>query len=299
MGRKRAPGLEWLEPNNTKQRLWALEYLRGKGFQSLFNYRDKILPNEPHTHEEMLRVGMEIEQGVGARELFRDMKEAWRQERNRNKKKDTGHLVCAFTLNGSTKINLQRMAKELDTSATALLEKLIAKAYQAHTRSQQKHSAVEDRADTLMELREKLAKKPAQTKELEPRKHPLPNGPMGTPQEPLNDPASDAHDEKRPQPSPTSFTAGSEAFPISEESSQPSHPPKQQTQITTTDLTERNDQKVLPREKTTSTIQPRLLTHATAMDPQAQKRPKTAYELLMKKAQPPTPDDATTNADIP
>lgn len=131
MGRKRIVGLEWLDPINTEQRLWARAYLRTKGFEKHFHFRDKVLPTELPSHQEMLHAGMEIEQEAGARELFRDMKDAWRQEKSRNKKKESGRQVCAFTFSATSKANLQEMAQKKGTNATALLEKLIARAYKA------------------------------------------------------------------------------------------------------------------------------------------------------------------------
>ncbi len=140
VGRKRTPGLEWLDPENASQHLWAREYLLAKGYEEHFHYRDKVLPGTSPSHQEMLQIGGKIEQEDGAHKLFQGMKEAWRQERSRQKKKETGHLACLFILNGDTKDNLKEMAKELDTDATALLEKLIAKAYKAHQRKKDKTS---------------------------------------------------------------------------------------------------------------------------------------------------------------
>lgn len=160
MGRKRIVGLDWLEPENTNQRIWALGYLRAKGFESLFHYREKILPNELPSHKEMLDAGMYIEQETAARELFGDMKDAWRQEKDRKKKKDSGRQVCAFTLSTITKTNLQIMAKEQKKSATALLESMITKAYAAHLRRQQKQQPKQtlqgDRHRTIQDLRKVL-----------------------------------------------------------------------------------------------------------------------------------------------
>ncbi|WP_415844245.1 hypothetical protein ACMYUJ_13030 [Stutzerimonas zhaodongensis] len=138
MGRKRAIGLEWLDPRDINQRYWAIEYLLAKGYQGIFYYQQKIRPGELPSHEQMLHAGTKIEQNAGARELLKDMKDAWRQQRNRNNKKQEGHLVCTFTLNGDTKKNLKKMANELNISATALVENLIAKAYQTHIRKQAK-----------------------------------------------------------------------------------------------------------------------------------------------------------------
>lgn len=143
MGRKREPGLEWLEPENLNQRQWARDYLLLRGRTKHFEYREKVQPDTPYSHEEMLKIGGKIEQEDEdeAYKLFQGMKRAWRQERSRQRKKETGHKACLFTLNGQTKDKLKQMAKELDTDATALLEKLITKAYKAHQRKQDEQSS--------------------------------------------------------------------------------------------------------------------------------------------------------------
>lgn len=147
MGRKRIVGLEWLDPINTEQRLWARAYLLTKGFEKHFHFRDKVLPTELPSHQEMLHAGMAIEQKTGARELFRDMKDAWRQEKSRNKKKETGRQVCAFTLNSATKAMLDDMARELGTNATALLEKMISKAHKSHTSKAKKQNPTQSKPE--------------------------------------------------------------------------------------------------------------------------------------------------------
>jgi hypothetical protein len=138
MGRKRVVGLDWLDSENTNQRLWALKYLQAKGLERIFHNGERILPNELPSHNEMLDAGMYIEQGTGARQLFSDMKDAWRQERDRNKKKEAGRQVCVFTLCTATKSHLKTMAKERKKSPTELLESMITKAYTAHVRRQQR-----------------------------------------------------------------------------------------------------------------------------------------------------------------
>ena len=135
MGRPRKPGLEWLDPENAKQHLWARDYLRFKGFEDLV--ADHINPLSI-SRKDLLRLGQKLEEEKGARELFRDMKDAWRQERSRSKKKEEGYRPCLFTLKGATRDDLQRMANEQGTDATALLEKLIEKAYKTHLKKQQR-----------------------------------------------------------------------------------------------------------------------------------------------------------------
>ena len=157
MGRKRVPGLDWLDPENKNQRLWALEYLRTKGFESLFRHREKILPNELPSHKEMLAAGMNIELEDGARELLGDMKDAWRQEKDRERKKESHRQVCAFSLYTTTKNHLQEMAKHKETNATALLETLIKRAHKAYLREQQKQRPKQtlqgDRHRTILDLK--------------------------------------------------------------------------------------------------------------------------------------------------
>lgn len=138
LGRKRIPGLEWLEPGNAEQHSWAREYLETRGYADRFEHRDKVLPNKPVSHIELIHAGDKIEQESGARELFRDMKDAWRQKRSRDGAK--GRKVCSFTLNKTTKTSLREMAKDQGLSATDLLETLISRAYQAHLRKMKKRS---------------------------------------------------------------------------------------------------------------------------------------------------------------
>jgi len=157
--------LEWLDPQDINQRRWAIGFLLAKGYQELFQYQQKIRPDELPSHEQMLHAGIEIERNAGARELLKDMKDAWRQQKNRNKKKQEGHLACTFTLNSKTKGNLKKMASELNISATTLVENLIARAYQSHIRKQAKHpharltkTPQSNRIDTLRDYKENYKK---------------------------------------------------------------------------------------------------------------------------------------------
>jgi hypothetical protein len=158
MGRKRVVGLDWLDSENTNQRLWALKYLQAKGLERIFHNGERILPDELPSHNEMLDAGMYIEQGTGARQLFSDMKDAWRQERDRNKKKEAGRQVCVFTLCKATKNHLKTMAKEQKQSPTVLLESMITKAYTAHVRRQQRQLSKQtlqgSRHHTIQDLHE-------------------------------------------------------------------------------------------------------------------------------------------------
>lgn len=146
MGRPRKPGLEWLDPENADQHRWARDYLQQRGHESLV--ADHINPLIISLND-LLRAGQKLEEGKGARELFRDMKDAWRQEKSRNKKKEEGYRSCLFSLKGSTKDNLQQMANEQGTDATALLEKLIDKAYKAHLKKQQSAQEQEQPKQTI------------------------------------------------------------------------------------------------------------------------------------------------------
>lgn len=135
MGRKRKPGLEWLDPENGTQRQWALDYLWAKGFE-VFDKENRVgSPMLFARHTEMLELGAKIERRNDGREILQDMKAAWRQKHGRDSAK--GKKVCAFTLNTAAKTNLREMAENEGKSATALLESLISKAYKAHTRKRQ------------------------------------------------------------------------------------------------------------------------------------------------------------------
>lgn len=165
MGRPRKLGLEWLDPENAKQHLWARDYLRFRGHEGLVDANINPLSI---SRRDLLRVGQELENKEGARELFRDMKDAWRQERNRSKKKEEGYRPCLFTLKGSTRDNLQKMAVEQGINATELLESLIEKAYKAHSKKQQerpKQAIYGDRQDIglVMSASTPTIKKPIPT----------------------------------------------------------------------------------------------------------------------------------------
>ncbi len=135
MGRKRKPGLEWLAPENGTQRQWALDYLWAKGVQVFDKENRAGSPMLFASHGEMLELGAKIERRNDGREIFQDMKAAWRQKDRRDSAK--GKKVCAFTLNMSATTNLSEMAEDQGKSATALLESLITKAYKAHIRKRQ------------------------------------------------------------------------------------------------------------------------------------------------------------------
>lgn len=186
MGRKRVVGLDWLDPENTNQRLWALKYLQAKGLERIFHSGERILPNELPSHNEMLDAGMYIEQDAGASKLFRDMKDAWRQERDRNKKKESGRQVCVFTLSTATKSHLQTMAKEQKKSPAALLESMITKAYAAHMRRQQKQLPKQtlqgNRQHTIQDLHEMFVGGAIQSNNSAIPSHSLTEESMGEPE---------------------------------------------------------------------------------------------------------------------
>ncbi|MCK3830140.1 hypothetical protein [Pseudomonas fluorescens] len=135
MGRKRKPGLEWLDPENGAQRQWAVDYLWTKGFEISDKENRAGSPTHFARHAELLELGAKIELRNDGREVLQDMKAAWRQKNGRDSAK--GKKVCAFTLNTSAKTNLREMAENQGKSATALLESLITKAYKAHIRKRQ------------------------------------------------------------------------------------------------------------------------------------------------------------------
>lgn len=125
MGRRRSPGLEWLDPEDRKQRQWALNYLWARDYLP-----DSKGPRSFIRDEEIQEIGNGMELDPKGREVLKLMKEAWRQKR----RKDTNDSIqtCTFTLKTTTKANLKKIADGQKKNVTALLEALIDKAYKAH-----------------------------------------------------------------------------------------------------------------------------------------------------------------------
>lgn len=166
LGRKRTPGLKWLAPDNSEQHRWAWEYLKAHGHAHHFEFLGRILPNTPVSHTDLIHAGNKIEQEPGARELFRNMKDAWRQKRSRDGVK--GRKACLFTLKETTKNSLKEMAKDQGVSATELLETLISRSYLAHLRRKKKRGQntqvmlQEGRHEDLTSIRELFCQDTAQ-----------------------------------------------------------------------------------------------------------------------------------------
>lgn len=125
MGRRRTPGLEWLDPEDKKQRQWALHYLWERDLLPDSKGPRRLLIGDEETQE----IGDEMELNSEGRAVLKLMKEAWRQKRRR----DTNNSVqtCTFTLKTTSKDNLKEIADVQNKSVTALLESLIDKAYKA------------------------------------------------------------------------------------------------------------------------------------------------------------------------
>ena len=131
MGRRRSPGLEWLDPEDRKQRQWALNYLWARDYLP-----DSKGPRSFIRDEEIQEIGNGMELDPKGREVLKLMKEAWRQKR----RKDTNDSIqtCTFTLKTTTKANLKKIADGQKKNVTALLEALIDKAYKAHQAREKK-----------------------------------------------------------------------------------------------------------------------------------------------------------------
>lgn len=131
MGRRRTPGLEWLDTEDRKQRQWALNYLWARDYLP-----DSKEPRSFIRDEEIQEIGNGMELHPGGRETLKLMKEAWRQKR----RKDTNSSIqtCTFTLKTTTKANLKKIADGQKMNVTALLEALIDKAYKAHQAGEKK-----------------------------------------------------------------------------------------------------------------------------------------------------------------
>ncbi|MFL1555071.1 hypothetical protein [Pseudomonas sp. O11] len=303
MGRKRVPGLDWLELENTNQRFWALEYLRAKGFESLFHHREKIRPNEIPSHKEMLAAGMNIELEAGARELFGDMKHAWRQEKDRKKKKDSDRHVCAFSFSSTTKIRLQEMAKEKATNATALLETLITKAHKAHVLKQQKQRPKQtlqgDRVYTIEGLHEQFVGSLGKAEDSTLLERAITDESIskpGPPEQQLVGHTQKAPDEKAAVPSQESVIAAENEAPLEQEGTAASLPNSMclnQAPATSTGEAEQENPKGACPEPIESPPHARTepQTNLWKMRLQNQKRRRAIRDSLLQQIQRSMPHD--------
>lgn len=134
MGRKRVPGLEWLDPKDRNQRAWALNYLWAKD-----RLPDKKRPTDFIEDAGIQRIGTVMELSASGREVLKLMKEAWRQKRNKDT--NTGIETCTFNLKTSTKTSLREIAEHQKKDMTSVLEALIGKAYKSHQSRIKKETA--------------------------------------------------------------------------------------------------------------------------------------------------------------
>lgn len=133
MGRRRTPGLEWLDPEDRKQRPWALNYLWERNFLPGSKGPRSFIGNR-----EIQEIGNEMELDSEGRMVLMRMKQAWRQIRK--KYTDDSIKICTFSLKTTTKANLQEIAKAQQKNMTALLEELIDKAYKTHRAKEKKQN---------------------------------------------------------------------------------------------------------------------------------------------------------------
>ena len=146
MGRKRVPGLEWLDPQDRSQREWALNYLWAKD-----RLPDNKRPTDLIKDTDIQKIGAAMELTASGRGILKLMKEAWRQKRNKDTSIDTE--TCTFNLKASTKASLRELAEHQKKDMTSLLEALIGKAYKSHQSKIKKEKAPQSKP-------EKTAKNP-------------------------------------------------------------------------------------------------------------------------------------------
>lgn len=140
MGRKRVPGLEWLDPQDRNQREWALNYLWAKD-----RLPDNKRPTDFIKDADIQKTGAAMELTANGREVLKLMKEAWRQKRNKDTNIDTE--TCTFNLKASTKASLRELAEHQKKDMTSLLEALIGKAYKSHQSKIKKEKAPQSKPE--------------------------------------------------------------------------------------------------------------------------------------------------------
>jgi hypothetical protein len=166
MGRKRTPGLEWLEPNDPEQLRWAATYLATRGLLEKHEHPKNRPFGEQVTYEDLVRIGRRL---LDKKILFKDMKDAWYQKKSCAR--ESSKKTFSFTLRKETRIKLKELAG--GGSASATLETLIDKAYKAKMRKDQRLAKKpeitpqEERKFTIPEIRTLMIGEEPPTLELE------------------------------------------------------------------------------------------------------------------------------------
>lgn len=121
------PGLDWLNPRNEAQLVWATEYLRRRGTRSLFGLSEV-------THSDLLAAGRVLDRSAHGLITLNAMKNAWRQKQYRSPK--NARQARTFSLPSTSIKALSRLAKSNDQSNTAQLILLIENADESRSAAQ-------------------------------------------------------------------------------------------------------------------------------------------------------------------
>lgn len=127
--------------NSQKQQQWAHDYLQGKNL-----IEQKYTPS---THEELLRIGEDLERSRAGSATIQRMRNAWRQMEYRAPGK--GRKACTFKLKTEAKKVLASLAKKNSTNETDMLSILISDAAGAH-------AGLKVQLDKLQEKTKKLSR---------------------------------------------------------------------------------------------------------------------------------------------
>lgn len=112
--------LKWISPNNPSQIEWACGYLTARSDHTRF----KITHNSGTAlYQQLIFWDQGHQESAEYRELLGRMRGAWAQKKYRGRKK--GKRAYSIVLPVSTKQQLDRIAKDLDSSLAETVEKLI------------------------------------------------------------------------------------------------------------------------------------------------------------------------------
>lgn len=113
--------LKWISPNNAAQIEWAERYLSAKKLHISQTWSTDGTPNTPHTN--LVKWDQNQKETADHRELLRRMQAAWTQKKYRERTK--GKRAYSIVLPVKTKQQLNRFAKELNSSLAETIEKLL------------------------------------------------------------------------------------------------------------------------------------------------------------------------------
>lgn len=133
-------GLDWLNHRDKAQLIWATEYLRRRGVNSLFGLGAV-------THNDLLEAGKALESSPSGLITLNAMKNAWRQKQYRSA--DNGRQARTFSLPSTAIKALSLLAKNNDgQSNTAQLIALIENADEGRRKMQEdvRQLAIEEKA---------------------------------------------------------------------------------------------------------------------------------------------------------